>query len=114
MVLKTVRRNLLRDRFAAKRDPRRLRSLDALRACHDPRLEGWLEEPAAPVFQVAEVEGFWSTLSPADRDLLDRRRTQSVAAIARTLGLSRHDIQRRFAQLQRQARQAGLTDDLVK
>src|SRR5262249_19457544 len=108
-VVANAARNLRRARLAQKCDPRRVVSLQA---AHDASLEICLAEAGGGAAHQVELDAFWRQLSSADRDLLDRRRTHTVARIARDLKLSRHAVQTRLRRIQQLFEEAGLQDYL--
>ena len=120
--------NILRDAKAEKRDHERISSLQVLiqvteeetaelsetigdrelncRRCRDPRSE---EDLAQLTFDLGE---FLATLPEELRDLAERLKTQSIAAIAREVGVPRTTLNDSVRHLRQRFEQAGLRDYL--
>ena len=120
--------NILRDAKAEKRQHDRVTSLHLLievtedgptelgetmtmrefncRRCRDPRSE---EELAQLTFDLGE---FLATLPEELRDLAERLKTQSIAAIAREVGVPRTTLNDTVRHLRQRFEQAGLRDYL--
>jgi RNA polymerase sigma-70 factor (ECF subfamily) len=114
MVVARLLANLLRDRMAVKRDPRRVWSLDAL----------WGRNPGQPTGKACsrggepdplalDLAAVLDALPEAERDLARRLlRSQSIADVARDLGRPRTTVADAVRRLREHFAHAGLGDDL--
>lgn len=120
--------NLLRNARAAKRDHRRIGSLNVTievtaegitelaetigdreynaRRCRDPRSAGELAQLASDLAKIV------AALPEELRDLAERLKTESISAIARNVGVPRTTLNDKVRRLRQRFEQAGLRDYL--
>jgi RNA polymerase sigma-70 factor (ECF subfamily) len=110
-VLRNFLSNYLRNRFAQRRDPRKVRSLDAtLRSDRVPETRDDSDGRSAfdEVDLRLDTRAAVDALAPHLRELADRLTRQSVAEIARDTGIPRSTLQSRLQSVRRVFERFGL------
>jgi RNA polymerase sigma-70 factor, ECF subfamily len=116
-VLRHFLANRIRDRFAAKRNPCRVRALDALTGVVDSLSPG-IDRPSRIRSEREgtdlrlDVDALLDRLPPRLRALAERLKIQSVAEIARETGVPRTTVQSRIRSIRMRFASTRLTDFL--